>query len=223
MENNSRLHHIKNLQHANLDNILANKLSFLDNLKNKQPLPEKFDALIVIDQQKEYCRINKLRDMILADRRGNQDTEVTAEHTANVIKAFRDAALPIYAVYSADEPRSPWRIDFYKYKHDSRDTLIYKKTNSAFKTGDNGLDDELTGKNHKHLLIVGFNTNACVRETVNDAQTKGYQCWLMLDCTANDSWNNPDNRDASLNEMRKNGAEFTTSLNSYLQHTRPLI
>ena len=190
---------------------LADKFRFLEAIKEKPPLPTQFDALLVIDMQKEFSKIGAIRNAIFFDRRGNQETEAVIKHAAPIIDKFRQSHLPIYSIYTADSPKSRWLIDFYGYKYDSKDTLIHKNTNSAFKTSSNNLAEKLEDAGHKNLLIAGFNTVACVKQTVIDAQKQGFNTWLMLDCTGNDRNNSSPAVTAHLLDIHSRGMQFTSS------------
>jgi nicotinamidase-related amidase len=195
----------------NLPPTLAEKFRFLGAIKEKPPLPTQFDALLVIDMQKEFCKAGTIYNALFADRRGNQETEAVTKHTAPIIKEFRQSSLPIYSIYYAEAPKNPWLINFYGYKYNNKDTLIHKSTNSAFKTSSNNFAEKLEAAGHKNLLIAGFNTNACVRETINHAQKLGFNTWLMLDCTGNDNNNCSPAVTANLLELHSHGMQFTSS------------
>ena len=66
---------------------------------------------------------------------------------------------------------------------------------------------------------MGFNTSACVKTTLHDAQRLGFNTWLMLDCTGNDNSAGDSytaehlaaDRVDKLKKMKNAGVEFTTS------------
>ncbi len=210
--------------------VIQDKLNFLARFKNKPSLPQKFDAVLVIDMQKEFCKTGPVREAIFATRRGTIDTEETVKHTAPIIDKFRDANLPIYSIYFAEKPKHPFFIDFYGYKYRTGDTLVYKNENSAFKTPDNKFEQTLNDAGHKNLLIVGFNTCACVKSTVIDAQKAGFNTWLALDCTGNDNSGHDTYtqeelagyRIQSLIAMKNGGTQVTTSA-AVLRHIQSAL
>lgn len=138
-----------------------------------------FDAVLCIDVQKYFCDI--------AQGKGNEDTDKTAQHIAEIMPHFREAGLPIYNIYYYHENCTRRDIDFHHYQPADIDTLQEKYRNSAFE-GDHGKAFErlLKQKNHKNLLIVGFNASACLAETIRDAQKAGFNCTVITDAIANE-------------------------------------
>ncbi len=207
--------------------VIRQKLNFLTRLKSKPTLPDKFDAVINVDMQKEFAKIGPIRDFLLADRRGNIETEAVAQHAGQMIKAFRASGTPIYSIYTANRPRHFSMIDFYGYSYDILDKLVQKNTNSAFQTAENDFAARLDKHGHKNLLFAGFNTCACVKETIYDALKKGYKPWLMIDCTGDDNINDRElspeilrvHKNVLLLEMHRKGVEIITSAVA-LQHIR---
>lgn len=207
--------------------VIRQKLNILTRLAVKPALPNKFDALINVDMQKEFAKIGPLRDFLLADRRGNVETEEVARHAGEIINSFRALQTPIYSVYTAARPRHCSMIDFYGYQYDPRDKLVQKNENSAFKTPENEFATRLNRHGHKNLLFAGFNTCACVKETVYDALANGFKPWLMIDCTGDDNVNdyriNPEilrvHKNTLMLEMHRKGVQFITSA-AALQHVK---
>lgn len=136
-------------------------------------------ALLVIDSQKQFC--DPVWD------RGNASTVATARHIGRLLPDFRRAGLPVYAIYYARSLcAKPEYLDYYGFEPAPGDTILIKKSNSAFKTGATAETLRLAG--HRQLLICGFNYSACVKDTAIDAAHAGYQVTVLRDMCANDEW-----------------------------------
>lgn len=175
-------------------------------------LPDHFDAVLIIDPQAEYARRNGVFC------RGNHETELIAAQIKTLTPIFREAGLPVYTAYYGAKYRPqqgthrPYEVDFYGYKYDPADTLIHKEDNSAFNGTD--LKQILEKKKHQNILVLGFNTSACVTDTVIDGQKLGFQCWVMTDGIGDDNEHNGDLRKHGMQQMAEAGAQFLLCQNA---------
>ena len=172
-------------------------------------------ALLVVDVQKEFC------DPQDPHRRGTPETVKVSERIQSLVPAFRDANIPVYAVYySADGEKPADEIDFFKFTPEEGDTLVAKSTDSAFRSGN--LKDLLTQRNHGLLLACGFNQAACLKETVIDARYAGFEVCLLEDLVGNDRGCAMFEKlcDAAARDMEFEGAVPATS-KDVLKYLRP--
>src|SRR5688500_16544059 len=129
-----------------LDNIVQKVLQY----GNQSQAPANDTVVLVIDVQKQFCD---------PKTRGNKRTEKASERISAIIPAFREAGLPVYAVYFSTERLKAHQIDFYKFKPDRQDILVAKNSESACR-GSN-IHEILKKNNIKTILACGFNINAC--------------------------------------------------------------
>lgn len=184
---------------------------FIDKLKqvaeffkpeNLEKQAIKYDAILVIDVQKEFCDPNRPR--------GNEETEVVSKRIKSLIPEFRNAGVPVYAIYFDRDKRKKEisEIDFYEFEPHPDDMLVAKNDDSAFRGSDIKALLEKDGK--KNLLMCGFNTSACVMSTVLDARRAGFDVTLLRDLTGNDNCN-PRNPGKDLRHMESNGMKLVGS------------
>lgn len=172
-----------------------------ENLKKHEIKYSGDAALLVIDVQKEFCDPR--------GSRGNQRTKAIAERIKSIAPEFRKAGIPVYAVYfSHDGEKKRSAIDFYKFTPHKNDILIAKNADSAF-VGSK-INEILQRDGRKLLLTCGFNTNACVFETVMDARKRSFDVCLLTDLTENDNCCY-DSKEKYIEKMRKKGVETETS------------
>ena len=171
-------------------------------------------ALLVIDVQKQFCDPE--------GKRGNKETTEISERIQSLVPEFRKADIPVYAVYystTGDKERE--EVDFYKFQPAANDTLIAKNADSAFK-GSNIAD--ILHRDHKKLLLAcGFNLNACVKRTIDDARKAGFDVCLMEDLSGNDALNAGYSPDTFLKQMREGGTVITSSENVLRQINAPSL
>ena len=140
-----------------------------------------------IDVQREFC------DPEHSANRGNTSTVKIAEHIANISPTFREAHIPTFMVYFArDLKEDPARASggFFKVQPEPTDVLVPKNRDGAFE-GSN-IADELNSRGIKTLIVSGFNTNACVQDTILGGLRAGFNVWIMSDCIGNDNCNRGD-------------------------------
>jgi ureidoacrylate peracid hydrolase len=77
--------------------------------------------------------------------------------------------------------RDTWNSDILaELKPQAEDTVLYKTRFSGFYKTD--LDERLTARDIRTLIITGCTTSICVDSTVRDAMFRDYSCLLMADC-----------------------------------------
>jgi nicotinamidase-related amidase len=163
-----------------------------------------YDALVLIDVQKEFCDNTLFR--------GNIDTENTSKRIASLTPLFRAANLPVYSIYTSYRKMEPDKIDFHHYEFNASDILIRKTHNSAFRGSGDPFAKILKKSKHKNLLVMGFNATACVSETVEDAQDAGLNCTILTDCISNDSGCSSDLSSGYLQQLAlSKGLKFAPS------------
>lgn len=168
--------------------------------KDIEHLPNTRDlALLIIDAQAEHCAI--------AEGAGNKKTEEACEKIGKLAPIFRKAAIQIYAIHVTNKTTKPKTPGFYKWSPAPTDIIVEKFSDSAFKTGKTKTLLKKSGKNR--LLVCGFNTNACVHQTVVHAIKNGYKVYVIKDLTENGrlDWSKKD----GLESMRHVGAKIITS------------
>lgn len=182
----------------------------------KRPLKRSFQqastALIIIDVQKRFCDPS-IPDGWPADTemRGTIDTSLISEKIAGAVPFFRQAGLPIYAIYYNYDRLIPHKkLDFYKYIPASDDHIIVKNSDSAFQSSN--LHNILLGKGCRNLLVCGFNFNGCVAATAFDAALNDFKVGVLGDLSGNGRYNmTHDNNANVLKEMDLRGIRITRS------------
>lgn len=158
-------------------------------------------AHCIIDVQKEFCDPK--------ESRGSAETEKVATRIANVAPLFRQAMIPTFVVYFSfdkETPISKAMGGLFKLKMESGDVPVAKDDNSAFKGSD--IKELLKWSKVNTLLVSGFNLNACVRQTVIDALSEGFNVWVLEDCVGNDSFNEKSQAERYITMMKEAGAQF---------------
>ena len=161
-------------------------------------------VVLVIDMQKRFCA-------------ENIDLHPTCDKISSIIPKFRAAGCAIYGVYLPEQTlnditKTYERIappDFFNWTPDPSDEVLKKETGSALRSGDTARKLEQSGR--KNLVIIGFNTSACVQETVLDALNKKYEynVFVVSDLTGDNFGEMTKN--AALKEMEQKGATVITS------------
>lgn len=122
-------------------------------------------ALFLIDMQRAYA------DPDHPKKYGNQYTQQTADHIAELVPVFRDAGFRLYwpYFYYPEEGNDPEKAGggWYKTRPDENDE-VFGKTRASIFYGTT-LKNELLNEERVNLLVGGFNTNACIMSTVMDA------------------------------------------------------
>lgn len=134
-------------------------------------------ALVVIDVQKEFC------DPEAWSMRGNATTTEIAGRIAAFMPEMAAACIPSRIVYSAPQPLPASRVDLYRIAAENPEDLLCKFNNCAF-TGTQ-LHEKLKHQGVKLVLFAGFNTSACIKETLANLPPDYTPC-LLEDLTGND-------------------------------------
>jgi ureidoacrylate peracid hydrolase len=79
--------------------------------------------------------------------------------------------------------RDTWNTDIvHELRPRASDIVIYKTRYSGFYGTE--LDDILTDRGAKSLIITGVSTSVCVESTLRDAMYRDYRCLLLSDCAS---------------------------------------
>lgn len=160
-------------------------------------------ALVVIDVQREFC------DPANWAHRGNQTTQDVATAIAAAMPQFEDAGVPARIVYSARAPLPPAQVDLYKVRASNPDDLTCKFNNSAF--AGTQLAAKLEHQGAKLLLFSGFNTSACIMDTIRSMPGQFTAC-VLEDLTGNDEDASRFGRSLpALQQMHSDGVHLATS------------
>ena len=172
-------------------------------------------AHCIIDVQREFC------DPKFSSRRGNKETNRVSGHIASVAPLFRAAHVTTYVIYFA-RGKNPCVSQagggLYKLRMSKDYIAVAKNRDSAFEGSDIGRILKRAG--HRHLLVSGFNTNACVKSTVLDALCEGLRVDVMEDCVGNDNHNIASQTPQYIERMRANGAYCRSSYRFNHGHCR---
>ena len=136
-------------------------------------------ALIVVNVQKAF-------DHPSWGERNNLGAE---ENIAQLIKAWRTSALPIFHAHHHYQspvglfrPTQPGFSPKHEAEPQSGEPIIYKRVNSAFIGTD--LESRLRNASIQTLVIVGLTTDHCVSTTTRMAGNLGFDTYLVSDATA---------------------------------------
>lgn len=174
-------------------------------------IPPIFDAVLIIDAQEKYAKQVPGHGFYW----GTHETEAVASHIGKLSKIFRDAGVPIYAAYfvhddiPAKDRTSPSDIDFYGYEYHKGDILVRKTENSAL--DGTGLLRTFEYNKHKNILVLGFNTAACIHDTVVEALNNRVNCWVVTDSIGNGVQQDDRQREECMRSMNMEGAKFVTT------------
>ncbi|MGH1375099.1 MAG: cysteine hydrolase family protein [Alphaproteobacteria bacterium] len=186
------------------DTLIEQRLGLIKEFEQQASiLPASFDAVLLIDVQKEFCDKNGIR--------GNDNTEYMSAHIAQRIPEFRSEGVTIYAIGVDNEYIPPDQKEFHNYVPAQGDVKISKPFTSAFHEDADDLETILKDANHQNLLVMGFNTNSCVKLTAMDAQRRGFNTWLVVDCTGNDTVSGEGNTKHHVSKMLESGTNLVSS------------
>jgi nicotinamidase-related amidase len=160
-------------------------------------------ALLVVDVQKQFCDP--------ACSRGTAHTAEVSHRIQSLVPEFRKAGIPVYAIYYSAEGEKPIEdVDFYEFQPEAQDIPVAKNANSAFQ-GSN-IKQILSENGHRLLLTCGFNFNACVKDTVNDARMYAFKVCVLEDLVGNDKRNQSSNQTAdTIAGMQERDVIFASS------------
>ena len=154
----------------------------------KFPLKVDETALLVIDVQKRYCFMG--------------DARRTAKRIAKLVPAFRKAGVDVYVIYMSNKgPQKAKDIDFREFRAEKSDSLVDKKTPSAFDSSN--IKDILRKDGKKSILACGFYLGACVKQTLFDARTNRFSVCLLRDMAHNAPYSTKEHDETDIREMKK--------------------
>ncbi len=126
-------------------------------------------ALLVIDVQKGVVEGNHERDAVVAN-------------VGSLVEKARAEDVPVVWVQHASEQLVPgsdaWRI-IPELAPDDAEPLVEKRYGDSFE--DTDLEAVLSGLGVGRLIVVGAQTDACVRSTLHGAVARGYDATLVSD------------------------------------------
>jgi nicotinamidase-related amidase len=139
-------------------------------------------ALLVIDVQNGVVQAAHQRDAVVAN-------------VGNLVEKARTERVPVVWVQHSDEGlergSEEWSI-VPELKRDDVEPLVEKHYGDSFE--DTNLETVLSGLGVGRLVVVGAQTDACIRSTLHGAFTRGYDATLVSDAhTTEDqtSWGAP--------------------------------
>ncbi|MFD8805390.1 isochorismatase family protein [Streptomyces sp. NPDC059597] len=126
-------------------------------------------ALLVIDVQNGVMADAHDRDQVIAN-------------VATLIDKARTADVPVIWVQHSNDhmPRdsSPWQYVPELKRHDD-EPLVHKKYPDSFDATD--LESVLAARQVGRIVVVGAQTDVCIRSTLHSAITRGYDATLVAD------------------------------------------
>jgi nicotinamidase-related amidase len=126
-------------------------------------------ALLVVDVQNGVVEGNHARDTVVAN-------------IGSLVDKAREEQVPVLWVQHSDEELArgsdEWRI-VPELTPDDAEPLVEKNYNDSFE--DTSLETLLSGLGVGHLVVVGAQTDACVRSTIHGALVRGYDTTLVSD------------------------------------------
>lgn len=117
--------------------------------------------------------------------------EQVVSNIVSVLTDARENSVPVVWVQH-NEPEMPIGHEYWQLVPElnrlETEPLVHKQFRSAF--DDTTLEAELAALNASHLVIVGAQTNNCIRSTVYAALDRGYDVTLVEDAhtTSDDEW-----------------------------------
>jgi nicotinamidase-related amidase len=126
-------------------------------------------ALLVVDVQNGVVEGAHQRDEVVAN-------------VAGLVERARDRQVPVVWVQHSDEELArgsdEWRI-VPELKPGDAEPLIEKRYGDAFE--DTSLETVLSGLGVGRLVVVGAQTDMCIRSTLHGALVRGYDATLVSD------------------------------------------
>ena len=113
---------------------------------------------------------------------GNHERDAIVERVAGLVDKAREEAIPVVWVQHNDEntirDTDEWQI-VPELSPDAAEPLIHKSYGDSFE--DTTLESVLSDLAVGRLVVVGAQTDACVRSTLHGAFTRGYDTTLVSD------------------------------------------
>jgi nicotinamidase-related amidase len=126
-------------------------------------------ALLVVDVQNGVVAGNHERDAVVAN-------------IGSLVEKARQEQVPVVWVQHSDDElergSDDWRI-VSELAPDDAEPLVEKNYNDSF--DETRLEPLLSGLGVGHLVVVGAQTDACVRATIHGALVRGYDTTLVTD------------------------------------------
>ncbi len=126
-------------------------------------------ALLVVDVQEGALERAHRRDEVVAN-------------IAALVRKARQERVPVIWVQHSDEDLArgsdPWKL-VAELERDEAEPLIEKSYGDAFE--DTALESALSDLGVGRLIVVGAQTDACIRCTLHGALTRGYDAILVSD------------------------------------------
>ena len=131
-------------------------------------------ALLVVDVQNGVVEGTPERDTVVAN-------------VGSLVEKAREADVPVVWVQHSDEGLAKgsdeWRI-VPELSPDEAEPLIEKNYGDSFE--DTTLESVLSGLGVGRLVVVGAQTDACIRSTIHGAFARGYDVTLVNDAHTTD-------------------------------------
>ncbi len=144
---------------------------------------------------------------------GDAKTDAKSDDIAGLVPKFKDAGLKTGWVYFRNRPHENEDVygGFHKVQPDKEtDFFSGKSVASPFQDKDSHFKDTLQENGIKNLIVSGFNTSACLYQTVLDALDEGFNVCVLTDMTENGGGGDPK-LEEKLADMRDKGAILTDS------------
>ena len=113
---------------------------------------------------------------------GAHERDAVVTNIGNLVERARREEVPVVWVQHSDEHLShgsdEWRI-VPELAPDETEPLVEKSYGDAFE--DTSLEDVLSGLGVGRLVVVGAQTDACIRSTLHGAFARGYDAMLVSD------------------------------------------
>jgi nicotinamidase-related amidase len=126
-------------------------------------------ALLVIDVQQGVVAGNHQRDAVVAN-------------VGSLVERAREEGVPVVWVQHSDDNlergSEEWRI-VAELSPDDAEPLVEKSYGDSFE--DTDLETVLSGLGVGRLVVVGAQTDACIRSTLHGAFVRGYDATLVSD------------------------------------------
>lgn len=180
-------------------------------------------AFLAIDVQRGFC------DPTYHNKRGTNQTEFIAKAISSFHKDLQSLRFPSILVYADRKSLGISRAQggLFGVAHTGWDIILSKEMDSVF--SDQNKNDNigiLKAHGYDHLIISGFNANACVKTSVFEARLAGFGVTILEDLVGQDNGSqiyfntSPEKALSKAFEgYKKAGAKVTTSYD-FLQTLR---
>ena len=155
-------------------------------------------ALIVVDAQKGF----------LSPQWGPGNNPEADQRIVHLLHRWRELGWPVVLVrHNSTTPGSPLAPDspgnaFLEGIDGPHDLLVEKSVNSAF-YGTPNLDEWLTERNIREVVICGITTNHCCETTARMAGNLGHTVHFVIDATRTFDREGPDGTTLSADDLTR--------------------